>query len=184
LAIPQTQAAGLTTWELDPAHSLVEFSVKHMMFATVKGRFSDVKGTIVTDPADYSKSSVDVTIDAATIDTRDERRDGHLKSPDFLDVANYPTITFKSTKVVSEDATHLTVIGDLTIHGVTKPVELKTQINGQGKNPYGLTVAGFSATTAINRKDFSLNWNVALETGGWLVGDEIKIAIEGELIQK
>jgi len=183
LATPQTQT-GLTTWQLDPAHSLVEFSVKHMMFTTVKGRFGGVKGTIVTDLTDYSKASVDVTIDAGTIDTRDEKRDAHLKSPDFLDVATYPTITFKSTKVVSEDPTHLTVIGDLTIHGVTKSVELKTAINGQGKNPYGLTVAGFSATTAINRKEFDLNWNVALEAGGWLVGDDIKIAIEGELIQK
>ncbi len=181
MATPQTQT-GQTTWELDPAHSLVEFSVKHMMVATVKGRFSGVKGTVVTDPADYSKASVDVTIDASTIDTRDEKRDGHLKSPDFLDVATYPTITYKSTKVVSEDQTHLTVVGDLTIHGVTKSVELKTEINGQGKNPYGKTIAGFSATTTINRKDFGLNWNVALEAGGFLVSDDIKIAIEGELI--
>ena len=175
---------GQTTWQLDAAHTLVEFSVKHMMVTTVKGRFTGVQGSIVTDMADHTKGSVDVTIDAATVDTRDEKRDGHLKSPDFLDVVNYPTITFKSTRVVTQDATHLNVIGDLTIHGVTKQVELDTELNGEGTTPYGAHVAGFSATTKINRKDFGLNWNVALEAGGFLVSDDIKISIEGEAIQK
>jgi polyisoprenoid-binding protein YceI len=175
---------GQTTWELDASHTLVEFSAKHMMVTTVKGRFTDVKGTITTDFADHSKGSVDVTIDAATIDTRDEKRDGHLKSPDFLDVANFPTITFKSTRVLVQDATHLNVVGDLTIHGVTKQVELDTELNGEGTTPYGTHVAGFTATTKISRKEFGLNWNVALETGGFLVGDEVKISIEGEAVQK
>jgi polyisoprenoid-binding protein YceI len=183
LATPQTQTQ-LTTWELDPSHTLVEFSTRHMMVTTVKGRFTSVKGTITTDMADHSKAGVEVTIDAASITTNDEKRDGHLKSPDFLDVANYPTITFKSTRVVSESADSLTVVGDLTVHGVTKSVELKTELNGQGTTPYGAQIAGFTATTSINRKDFGLNWNVALEAGGWLVGEQIKIAIEGEAVKK
>ncbi|MBA3824693.1 MAG: YceI family protein [Ktedonobacterales bacterium] len=175
---------GQTTWELDASHSLVEFSVKHMMVTTVKGRFTGVKGTIVTDMADHSKGSVEVTIDAATVDTRDEKRDGHLKSPDFLDVATFPTITFKSTRVLAQDAKHLNVIGDLTIRGVTKQVELDTELNGEGNTPFGTHIAGFTATTKINRKEFGLNWNVALEAGGFLVSDDIKISIEGEATQK
>jgi len=175
---------GQTTWELDASHSTVEFSVKHMMISTVKGHFTGVKGTIVTDMADHTKGSVDVTIDAATVDTRDEKRDGHLKSPDFFDVANFPTITFKSTRVTAQDATHLNVVGDLTIHGVTKQVELDTELNGEGDTPFGTHIASFSATTKINRKDFGLTWNVGLEAGGFLVSDEIKISIEGEATQK
>lgn len=184
MATPNTAAAGTTTWELDQAHTLVEFSAKHMMITTVKGRFSNVQGTIVTDMADHSKASVEVTIDAATIDTHDAQRDGHLKSPDFLDVANFPTITFKSTKVLAEDVMHLNVVGDLTIHGVTRQVELDTELTGQGTTPYGTTVAGFTANTTISRKDFDLTWNVALEAGGVLVGDQIKINIEGEAVKK
>jgi polyisoprenoid-binding protein YceI len=183
MATPQTQI-GQITWELDPKHTLVEFSARHMMISTVKGRFTDVQGTIVTDMTDHSKASVDVTITTASINTGDEQRDGHLKSPDFFDVAKYPTITFKSTKVVAEDAEHLNVVGDLTIHGVTRSVELKTELSGQGKTPYGVEVAGFTATTSINRKDFGLEWNVALETGGVLVGEQVKISIEGEAIKK
>src|SRR5579875_1330034 len=183
MATPQTQT-NQVTWEIDPKHTTVEFAVRHMMVSTVKGRFTDVKGTIVTDMNDYTKSVVDVTIATASVDTRDEQRDAHLKSPDFFDVEKYPTITFKSTKVVSEDANHLTVIGDLTMHGVTRSVELKTELSGQGKTPYGPEVAGFTATTSINRKDFGLEWNVALETGGVLVGEQVKITIEGEVIKK
>lgn len=175
---------GQTTWELDASHTSVEFSVKHMMISTVKGRFTGVQGTIVTDMADHTKGSVDVTIDVATVDTHDERRDGHLKSPDFFDAATFPTITFKSTRVVAQDATHLNVVGDLTIHGVTKQVELDTELNGEGTTPYGVHVAGFSATTKISRKDFGLNWNVALEAGGFMVSDDIKISIEGEAAKK
>lgn len=184
MATPQQTTTGTTTWELDAKHSLVEFSAKHMMITTVKGRFSDVSGTIVTDMADHSKASVNVTIDATTITTGDAQRDGHLKSPDFLDVQQFPTITFKSTKVLIEDAMHLNVVGDLTIHGVTRSVELDTELTGEGTTPYGQTVAGFSATTTISRKDFGLNWNVALEAGGFLVSDQIKVMIEGEAVKK
>ena len=179
-----TTPQGPITWELDPKHTLVEFSAKHMMITTVKGRFSNVSGTIVTDMADHAKASVEVTIDATSIDTHDAQRDGHLKSADFLAVDQFPTITFKSTKVLIEDAMHLNVMGDLTLHGVTRQVELDTELTGQGTTPYGQTVAGFTANTTISRKDFDLNWNVALEAGGFLVSDQIKISIEGEAILK
>jgi polyisoprenoid-binding protein YceI len=184
MTAPQQTATGVTTWELDPKHTLVEFSAKHMMVTTVKGRFSNVSGTIVTDMADHTKGSVAVTIDASTVDTHEPQRDGHLKSPDFLDVQNFPTITFKSTKVLVQDAMHLNVVGDLTVKGVTRQVELDTEITGENQTPYGQTVAGFSATTSISRKDFGLLWNVALETGGVLVSDLIKISIEGEAIKQ
>ena len=173
-----------TIWQIDPAHTLVEFAVKHMMFATVKGRFGGVHGTIVEDAADPSRSSVEVEIDAASIDTRDERRDAHLRSPDFLDVESYPTITFKSSRVEHAGRDRLRVIGDLTIHGTTHEVVLDTTINGRGTNPFGLEVAGFTAETTINRRDFGLTWNVALETGGVLVGDTVKILLEVEALKQ
>jgi len=180
MATPQQTVTGSTTWELDPKHTLVEFSAKHMMITTVKGRFATLSGTIVTNMADHSQASVEVTIDAASIDTHEPQRDAHLKSADFLDAQNFPTITFKSTKVLAEDAIHLNVVGDLTIHGVTRQVELDTELTGEGTTPYGQTVAGFTANTTISRKDFGLLWNVALEAGGVLVSDQIKISIEGE----
>lgn len=173
-----------TTWQLDPKHTHVEFSARHMMIATVKGRFSKVEGTIVTDMADHTKASVNVTITTDSIDTRDEQRDGHLRSPDFLDVAKYPTITFKSTRVVQESAESLTVVGNLTIRDVTREVTLKTTLNGQAKSPYGAEVAGFEAQTTINRKDFGMEFNMAMETGGVLVGDQVKITIDGEAVKQ
>ncbi len=184
MATPEQTTTAATTWELDPHHTLVEFSAKHMMLSTVKGRFTNVAGTIVTNTADHSQASVEVTIDATTLDSHDAQRDGHLKSPDFLDVQNFPTITFKSTKVIVEDAIHLNVIGDLTIHGVTRQIELDTEVTGPTKSLQGKTLAGFSANTVIHRKDFGLNWNVALEAGGFLVSEDVKVAIEGELVQK
>lgn len=173
-------ATGAQTWTIDPAHSLAEFGVRHMMVSTVKGRFKDVEGTLIIDDSDLSKSSVHVEIAAASIDTRDEKRDAHLRSADFLDADNYPTITFTSTKVEPRGANDLRVTGDLTIRGVTRPVELKATFNGRGKSPFGQEVIGYSATTSINRKDFGLVWNVGLETGGVLVGDEVKISLEVE----
>src|SRR5271165_243039 len=128
MATPQQTTTGTSTWTLDPKHTLVEFSAKHMMITTVKGRFSNVSGTIMTNMADHSQASVDVTIDATTVDSGDAQRDGHVKSPDMLDVQNFPTITFKSTKVLIEDVMHLNVVGDLTIHGVTRQVELDTEL--------------------------------------------------------
>ena len=179
---PQTTTR--TAWTVDPAHTLVEFAAKHMMFTTVKGRFTGVQGTIEIDPADLSLSSVRAEIDASSISTGDAQRDGHLRSADFFDVEQYPTITFASRRVDPIDPERARVIGDLTIHGVTREVVLDTELQGEGKNPWGKTVAGFSATTAINRKDFGLNWNVALETGGFLVGDTIKVALEVQAVQQ
>ena len=173
-----------TIWQIDPAHSLVEFAVKHMMFTTVKGRFGGVHGTIVDDAADPSRSSVEVELDAASIDTREEKRDAHLRSPDFLDVESYPTITFKSSRVEHAGPDRLRVIGDLTIHGTTREVVLNTTINGQGTNPFGQEVAGFTGETTINRRDFGLNWNMALEAGGVLVGDTVKILLEIEAVKQ
>jgi polyisoprenoid-binding protein YceI len=178
------QVEKTTIWQIDPAHTLVEFAVKHMMFATVKGRFGGVHGTIVDDAAGPSRSSVEVEIDAASIDTREEKRDAHLRSPDFLDVQNHPTITFKSSRVEHAGQDRLRVVGDLTIHGTTREVVLDTTINGRGTNPFGLEVAGFTAETTINRRDFGLTWNVALEAGGVLVGDTVKILLEIEAVKQ
>jgi len=164
-------------YTIDPAHTLVELSAKYMMFTTVKGRFTGVTGTLVHDATDADASSVDVQIDTATLTTADAKRDEHLRSADFLDVANYPTITFKSRLIVG-GGDHYQVIGDLTIHGTTREVSLDTTFNGAGKNPWGHDLVSFSAQTEINRKDFGLNWNVALEAGGVLVSDKIKIQLE------
>jgi polyisoprenoid-binding protein YceI len=175
-----TETATKTTiWTLDTAHSVVEFSVKHMMFATAKGRFSEFSGQIALDNEQIENSSVTVEIAAASIDTRDEKRDGHLKSADFFDAENHPTLTFTSTKVEAK-GDDLKVTGDLTIRGVTHPVVLEAEFNGKGVNPWGQQVISYSAKTKINRKDFGLNWNAALESGGVLVSDEVKIAIEIE----
>jgi polyisoprenoid-binding protein YceI len=168
-----------TVWTIDPSHSSVEFSVRHMMISTSKGRFSGVSGTITIDPDNLENSHVEVTIDPSTIDTSDEKRDAHLRSGDFFDVEKFPTITFKSTRV-AKDGDDYKVYGDLTILDVTKEVELKTEFHGQNKTPWGFDVIGFSASTKISRKDYGLNWNAALETGGFLVGDDIKINLEIE----
>jgi polyisoprenoid-binding protein YceI len=175
-------APQVSTWKIDPAHSLVEFSVRHMMVATAKGRFADFSGTIQFDPADLSDASVDVEIAAASITTDDEKRDAHLRSPDFLDAETFPTLRFVSTRVEPLGGDRARVYGDLSIRGVTREVVLETEFNGSGQSPYGTTVAGFSAQTSFNRKDFDLNWNVALETGGWLVSDTIKVSLEIEAV--
>ncbi len=173
-------ATATTVWTIDTSHSVVEFSVKHMMFATTKGRFPDVTGTITLDNDTLSNSSVEVEIGAASIDTHDAKRDEHLRSADFFDVAQFPTLTFRSTKVESAGGSDLKVTGDLTMHGVTREVVLETEFNGQGTNPWGQGVVSYSAHTKVNRKDFGLNWNAALESGGVLVSDDVKIAIEIE----
>jgi polyisoprenoid-binding protein YceI len=180
----QTRTQARSTWTIDAAHSLIEFSAKHMMFTTVKGRFTGVTGTITLDEADLSRSSVEVAIDAASIVTGDEKRDAHLRSADFLDAETYPQLTFKSTRVERVSAERARVVGDLTIHGTTRQVTLDTALNGQGTNPWGMTVAGFTAETTINRKDFGLIWNVALETGGVLVGETIKILLEVQAVRQ
>ncbi|MBV9257768.1 MAG: YceI family protein [Ktedonobacteraceae bacterium] len=165
-------------WEIDPAHSQVTFSVRHMMISTVKGQFKVLSGHLHIDEQNPANSWVDAQVDTASIDTRDQNRDNHLKSPDFFDAAQYPILNFKSTKVESLGGNEYNVIGDLTMHGVTKPVTFKAEYAGQGKNPYGLQVAGLNAITKINRKDWNLNWNVGLEAGGVLVSEEVKIEID------
>ena len=171
-------------WQIDASHSQIQFSVKHMMISTVRGTFDRFTGTVVGDESNPAAASVAVQIETASINTKDERRDGHLRSPDFFNSESFPYATFKSTRVERLDESTGKLYGDLTIRDVTKPVVLDVEYSGQAKSPWGMTSAGFSAQTKINRKDWDLNWNVALETGGWLVSDEIKIAIELELVQQ
>lgn len=171
-------------WEIDPLHSQVTFSVRHLMVSTVKGQFKVLSGHLHIDEQNTANSWVDAQVDVSSIDTRDERRDGHLKSPDFFDAANYPTLTFKSTKVESLGGNEYKVTGDLTLHGVTKPATFKAEYAGQGKSPYGFQVAGLSATTKISRKEWGLNWNQTLESGGFMVSDEVKIEIDLEAAYK
>ena len=178
----RVQTATATTWKIDTAHSTVEFAVKHMMFTTVKGRFTDVSGTVEFDEHDPAGGHADITIAAASIDTRESQRDAHLKSADFFDVERFPTLTFRSTKVEGT-AQRFTVTGDLTIRGITRPVALDVTYEGKGKDPWGGERVGYTATAALNRKDFGLTWNAALETGGFLVGDEVKITLELQLIR-
>jgi polyisoprenoid-binding protein YceI len=179
-----TATAARTTWKVDPAHSQVEFAVRHMMITTVRGRFTDVKGTVVTEGNDSTKAQVEVIIDVNSIDTREPQRDAHLKSADFFDVEKFPYITFKSRRVTDVRGDEFKLVGDLTIHGVTREVVLEVTSEGQAKDPWGNERAGYSATTRINRSDFGLTWNQALETGGLLVGDEIKITLDLELVKQ
>ncbi len=173
-------AARTTTWTIDPVHTAVEFAVKHMMFATARGRFTEVSGTFTLDNEAIENSTVNVEIDAQSVTTNDEKRDGHLRSADFFDVENFPTLTFQSTKVERASSNNYKVTGDLTIRGVTRPAVLDVEVHGEGVNPWGQKVLGAAATTKVNRKDFGLNWNAALESGGVLVSDEVKIAIDLE----
>jgi polyisoprenoid-binding protein YceI len=173
-----------TVWSIDPIHTHVEFAVRHMMIATVKGRFAEVEGSIVLDEANPANSSVEAKIGAASIETKEPNRDAHLRSADFLDAENHPYLTFKSTRVETDGSGGFEADGELTIRGVTRPATLKGEYLGSNKSPYGFQVAGFSATTKINRKDFGLNWNAALETGGVLVGDEVKISLDVEAVQQ
>jgi len=171
-------------WQIDPAHSHVQFSVRHLMISTVRGRFNEFGGTVEFDEDNPAQSTVDVTIDVTSIDTRDQQRDDHLRSPDFFDVANFPNMTFKSKRIEQTGDNSGLLIGDLTIKGVTIEVPLDVEYAGQAKSPWGSTSAGFSASGSLVRKEFGLNWNQALETGGVLVGDKIKIDIEVELIKQ
>ncbi len=172
------------TWQIDPAHTNVEFTVRHMMISNVKGQFQKTAGTITANGSDAASAQIDATIDASSVDTRVEKRDMHLKSPDFLDVAKYPTITFKSTKVEAEGPNKWKVTGDLTLHGVTKPVVLDVEGSGPPIQVMGNTRAGASATAKINRSDFGLTWNKALEAGGVMVGDAVAISIDVEAVKK
>jgi len=174
----------MATYTVDYQHSDVGFSVRHMVFAKVRGPLGEVTADLAFDPADASKSSVKVEVDASSIDTREPQRDGHLKSPDFLDVQKYPNLTYKSTKVEKAGDKKYAVTGDLTIHGVTRPVKLEVEELGGGKDPWGNQRLAFAAKTRIDRGDFGLKWNQALETGGVLVGEHIDIEIDVEAIAK
>ncbi len=167
------------TYKIDPAHSGAEFVVRHMMISNVRGGFTKVEGTIEYDPQDLAASKIEAVIEASSITTRDDERDTHLKSPDFLDVEKYPAIVFKSKKVEAVGDGELKVTGDLTIHGTTREVVLS--VDGptpEAKDPFGNVRIGASATTKIKRSDFGLTWNAALESGGFLVGDDLKIALD------
>ena len=182
-----TQTATLTkatSWQIDPAHTHIEFAVRHLMISTVRGRFNEVAGTVIVPGDDFSLGQLEVTIGVASIDTREPQRDNHLKSPDFFDVATYPTMTFKSKRIerTPRDPNAFTVVGDLTLHGITNEVVLDATFEGQTNDPWGNTRSGFSATGKINRKDFGLGWNQLLETGGVVVGDDVKIAIDAEIV--
>lgn len=171
-------------WQIDAAHSSAQFSVRHLMISNVRGEFTKVTGTIVYDPANPANSKVDVAIDADSINTRDAQRDAHLKSPDFFDTAQFPTLTFRSTGI-SKSGDDVRIKGDLTIHGVTREVVLDVEgPTPETKDPWGFTRIAASATTRINRKDFGLTWNTALETGGVVVGDEVKITLDLEAVKQ
>ncbi len=177
--------AGATTWDIDPAHSSIEFSVKHMMVSTVKGRFDKFSGKVELDDKDITKSTVDVTIDLASINTHEPKRDGHLKSPDFFDVSKYPTATFKSTKVQKAGKNKLKVTGELDLHGVTKPIVLEVEGPSEPyKTPFGTTVRGVHATAKLDRKDFGIGWNKVLDNGGVLVGNEVMLEMNAELSER
>lgn len=170
-------------WQIDPSHSHISFSVRHMMISKVRGFFDSFSGTIDFDEDNPINTDVAVTIDAGSINTRDEQRDNHLKSPDFLNVAEYPTLTFVGKGVEQIDTRSGRLIGDLTILDVTHEVSLDVKYTGMVKSPFGGESAGFQASTSISRRAWGLEWNVALETGGWLVGDTINIDIELEIIK-
>lgn len=172
------------SWKIDSAHSEINFSVKHMMIANVRGQFERFTGTVDFNEQEPALSSVDVQIEVASVNTREAQRDAHLRSPDFFDAENHPWMTFKSKQIEVLDDTYGKIVGDLTIRGTTREVVLHTEYNGMLKSPFGSTNAGFSARTTINRKDWKLGWNVVLESGGVLVGEEVKISIDLEIIKE
>ncbi len=171
-------------YDIDSAHSSLQFSVRHLMVSNVRGTFTGVKGTALYDPANPAGSNVEATVDVNTINTNDAQRDTHLKSPDFFDAARFPTITFRSTKVEKKADDEFTVTGDLTIHGVTKPVTLDVhEVSEQAKDPWGNARIGASVKTKLKRSEFDLTWNAALEAGGVMIGDDVKLDFEIELVK-
>jgi polyisoprenoid-binding protein YceI len=180
-----TSAPGtVTTWNLDPAHSVAEFKVKHMMISNVKGSFNGLSGVLQLDETDYTHSTVEVSIPVASLKTGDDQRDAHLKSADFFDVEKFPTLSFKSTNIDSTGGADYAVTGELTLHGVTRPITLAVEdVSQPSKDPWGNLRIGFSGSTKINRKDFGLTWNSALEAGGVLVGEDVTISLEVQFIK-
>ena len=186
MATTNAPETATTTWTIDPTHTLVEFSTKHMMITTVKGRFTDVQGTIITNAQDPTKSSAEVTIGAASLTTGTEARDQHLRSADFFDVEQFLTLTFRSKRISGAGlaaGAGFTVVGDLTVRGITKEVTLDATFEGTGTDPWANEKASFSASTKIDRRDFGLTWNAALEAGGVLVSNDIKISIEAQAVK-
>jgi polyisoprenoid-binding protein YceI len=180
---PVTPAA-TTTWNIDPSHSRAEFKVKHMMISNVKGSFSGISGKLIEDNTNPANSRVEATVDISSISTGDDQRDAHLKSPDFFDHAQHPVMNFKSTSIEKKGDEEYSVTGELTLHGVTKPVTFAVEgPSAPGKDPWGNTRIGLSAKTKINRKDFGLVWNAALETGGILVGEDVQIELDVQFIK-
>jgi len=180
-----TQDTKPTQWQIDPAHSAAHFSVRHLMITNVRGEFTKLSGGALINPVDPAKSSVQVTIEASSVNTREPQRDEHLRSADFFDVANHPTLTFRSKRIETLGAEHLKVTGDLTIRGVTKEVPFDVEgPTAPIKDPWGNIRVGVSASAKINRKDFGVAFNALTETGGVVVGDEVKITVEAELIQQ
>jgi len=171
------------TWNIDPTHTSIGFSVRHAMVSKVRGTFADFSGALTIDGVDLAASSAELTIQAASIDTQNADRDGHLVSADFLDVENFPTLTFTST-AVTVDGPDVAVTGDLTIRGVTRSVTVNYEYIGTSMDPFGFTRVGFEGTAKISRKDFGLTWNAALETGGVLVGDEITLVLDVEAVKQ
>jgi len=181
---PIPTAAISSTWNIDPAHSAAEFKVRHMMISFVKGKFSALSGVLKLDESDYTHSSVEVSIPAASVSTVDEKLDAHLKESDFFDVAQFPTLTFKSTSIRSTGDRDYVVDGDLSIRGITKPVSLSvTDVSEPAKDPWGNQRIGLSASAKVDRRDFGLVWNAALELGGVLVGEEVKITLDVQFIK-
>ena len=184
LSLLAPQAAQASSWEIDASHSVAAFSVRHLMVTNVRGELGKVSGTINLDDKDVTKSTVEATIEVAAINTRDAKRDEHLRSPDFFDVAKFPTMTFKSTKVEKAGA-GLKVTGTLTMRGVSKEVVLSVEGPAPAvKDPWGNTKSGFTATTKLNRKDFGVQWNKSIDGGGVVVGDEVSVTIELEVVKK
>ena len=184
MTAPATTTTGVTTWTIDGAHSIAEFSVKHMMVAKAKGRFGSFDGTLQWDQANPAASSVNITIDVTSINTNEAGRDSHLLSDDFFNAEQYPTATFRSTRIEPAGSDEFKVYGDLTIRDQTHPVVLDVELEGQIVDPYGLNRAGFEATTEISRKQFGLNWNALLETGGAVVADKVKLVFHIEATQQ
>ena len=179
----ETATAVATAWKVDPSHSHVEFAVRHLMIATVKGRFGDVSGTLQGDETDLDIASIELTIPVSSIDTREAQRDAHLRSADFFETETFPEIRFRSRKIAKAGGDTFTVDGDLTIRDVTQPITLTVVSGGRATDPWGNERVAYSTTAKINRKDFGLTWNQALETGGVLVGDEIKVSAELEFVR-
>jgi len=173
-----------STWNIDPSHSAIAFTVRHMVVSKTRGRFTKWSGQLRFDPEDPAASSVEVNIEPGSIDTADAQRDAHLRSPDFFDVEKFPGASFRSTKVEDRGGDRYRVTGDLTLRGVTRPVVLDVTYEGSGKDPWGGERAGFSASTSLERKQFGLEWNKALETGGLLVGEKVDLTLEIEAIKQ